>query len=273
MRFRFFILTAFLLSACEDRVTLTFDRLDKRLVVEGLITDANGPYYINLSYPAKYTYTPDSAGSKFRRVTGATVTVADDLGNTYSFAELESTPGLYASDAAEFKGTVGRSYTLRITDAEGKAYTSRPEKLTSVTPIDSIYYEKENQDYKIFIDTHDSPGLGQYYQWRIFFDNRMNDWIDISTDEYFDGNEVKRFQKDEGPFVPGLTIRIEQLSISREKYRFLFLVDQQTTNGGTPFDSPASPIIGNVYNVNDSTDYALGYFGASAVSSKATTIK
>ena len=260
-----------ILSGCHDRINLDFNRVDKRLVIEGTITNTDGPYYINLSYPAKYTYKPDSTGSKARRETGALVSVVDDLGNEYIFKE--DFPGLYVSDKTEFKGIVGRSYVLHINTVGGKVYKSRPERLNDVSTLDSLYYEIVDGEYMLYIDMHDPPGFGNYYQWRVTFNDNQNDWIDILPDDYIDGNYLKRFLKDQGNYSKGLVVGIDQLSITQGKYKFLYALDEQINNGGTPFDSPSAPIVGNVYSEKDSTDYALGYFGAAAVSSKSVTIK
>lgn len=273
MRLIFFISILLFASSCKDRVFLEFNRTDKRLVVDGTITDKNEPYYINLSYPTKYTYQPDPADASTRQVTGAAVTVEDDLGNVYSFAE--TSPGSYASDNTKFQAAVGRSYVLHIITTDGKAYTSHPEKMYSVAPLDSLYYVIDGDQYSLYVDLQDPPERGNYYQWKIRFGSHYNDWIDIATDEYFNGNYIKGLKQDDGDYrdVKGVEIGVEQLSISLEKYRFLKLLNQQVDNGGTPFEAPASPIVGNVFNENDSTDYALGYFGVSAISSKSVTVK
>jgi len=269
------VLISILLVAfsCKDRVFLEFDRTDKRLVVDGTITDKNEPYYISLSYPTKYTYKPDPADATTRQCTGAVVTVEDDLGNIYPFGE--SSPGSYVSDNTKFQASVGRSYVLHIVTTDGKAYTSTPEKMYPVAPLDSLYYVLDGDQYSLYVDLQDPPEPGNYYQWKIRFGTRYNDWVDIATDEYFNGNYIKRLKQDDGDYkdVKGVEIGVEQLSISLEKYRFLKLLNQQVDNGGTPFESPASPIVGNVFNVNDSSDYALGYFGVSAISSKSVTVK
>jgi Domain of unknown function (DUF4249) len=272
MRFFIPILSALIiLSGCQDHVKLNFSRVDKRLVVEGTITNNAGANYINLSYSAKYTYQPDAAGAASRTVTGAFVSVSDDSGNRYIFKE--NSPGLYVSDSAEFKGTVGRSYVLHINTPDGKIYGSKAERLNAAVTIDSLYYEHISSEDWLYIDFQDPASLGNYYQWRITFDGNQNDWIDIAPDDYFNGKYLKRFSKDHGNYARGTVIGIDQLSITKRKYIFLYTLDQQLRNGGTPFDAPSSTIVGNVYNEKDSADYALGYFGASAVSSKSIIIK
>lgn len=272
MRYIFLISILVIVAGCKDRVFLEFTRTDKRLVVDGTITDKNEPYYINLSYPTKYTYQPNPDATD-RQVTGAVVTVEDDLGNIYSFAE--NSPGSYVSDNTKFQAAVGRSYVLHVSTTDGKVYASYPEKMNSVAPLDSLYYVLDGDQYSLYVDLQDPPERGNYYQWKIRFGTRYNDWIDIATDEYFNGNYIKGLKQDDGDYkdVKGTEIFVEQLSISLEKYRFLKLLNQQVDNTGTPFQSPASPIVGNVFNENDSTDYALGYFGVSAISSKSITVK
>jgi hypothetical protein len=274
MKFVKYLLLLFLipfLQGCEDKVELDFARFDKRLVVEGWITDEPRPYYVNLSYTSIYTYKPDTVGAADRAVKGAVVSVADDLGNEYQFKEIF--PGLYESDQSKFRGQVGRSYTLKVSTSEGVFYNSYPELLNPVTPLENIYYEFTNRDegeYEVYIDTYDPPGYGNYYQWKLYYDGRLFDNIDILKDDYIDGNPLKRLNKESGnmPTNATLNLKIEQLSLTKSAYDFLYLFKEQSINVGTLWDTPPAPVIGNVFKEGDVDDYALGYFGASAVSSK-----
>lgn len=259
-----------LLCACEDKIILDFDRFDKRLVVEALVTDEERPYYIRLFYTSPYTYTLDSLDD----AAGAEVRVEDDLGNIYLFTEERE--GLYRSNPFEFVGKAGRRYTLHIKTGEGKVYQSKPELLKPVSPIEDIYLEfsKNRDEYRLYIDTFDPLGLGDLYQWRIIYDNRLFDNIDISKDDYFDGMPLKRFNKETSEYHgEKVRITIQQLSLTRSAYDFLYLLREQTINVGTNFDTPPAPVIGNVYNAENETDYALGFFGVSSVSAKSVQLE
>lgn len=58
---------------------------------------------------------------------------------------------------------------------------------------------------------------------------------------------------------------IYQLSISREIYKYLELLNRQITGQGTIFDPTPATIEGNISNVNNADDTALGMFYAAGV--------
>jgi len=81
--------------------------------------------------------------SEARPLSGCMVRITDDMGNSYSLQENES--GTYVTDSTEFKGEIGKFYTLHIGIKEGNIYMnyeSTPMEMGPVPPVDSIYYEK-----------------------------------------------------------------------------------------------------------------------------------
>jgi hypothetical protein len=77
---------------------------DKQLlVVEGLITDQPGVNTIKLSRSS-----PLGIRNVATPVKGCTVSISDDLGNTFSLTE--TVPGTYVTDPAIFQGAIGRQY-------------------------------------------------------------------------------------------------------------------------------------------------------------------
>lgn len=62
-------------------------------------------------------------------------------------------------------------------------------------------------------------------------------------------------------------LNIYQLSVSRQVYEYLQLLNQQITSQGTIFDVTPSPVNGNIHSIEDSDDTALGMFYAAGVTS------
>ena len=60
-------------------------------------------------------------------VTGAIVSITDDLGNSTSLIEVSE--GIYKSDTLTLRGTAGREYTLRIRTETGKSMNLIPASL------------------------------------------------------------------------------------------------------------------------------------------------
>ena len=159
------------LPACIEPLEVDTKQDNVRLVVNGIITDAPGPHTIALTQTQVFPYVPD----KIPVVTGATVVLADENGNTEQL--LEEEPGVYLTSAA-FRGIVGQTYSLFINLPNGKKYTSTPEKLVPVPNIDSLYYEVERRItldeedkpresfwLNAFVNTRDMSNQKDYYKW------------------------------------------------------------------------------------------------------------
>lgn len=118
--------------SCVDPYTLELERGEQLLTVDGFITTEPGPHRIRLTRT-------DTYGSVFegliRPVRLATVNVRDSEGMVTFLTEVEA--GVYETPAG-FKAKVGLSYTLQLRLIEGREYTSFPEKVNQVAPIDQV---------------------------------------------------------------------------------------------------------------------------------------
>ncbi|MFD2202400.1 DUF4249 domain-containing protein [Shivajiella indica] len=128
-----FVLLIFTLS-CIDPYNIETEQGEQLLTVEGFITNELGPHLIRLTRS-------DTYGSVFegliRPVRQAIVNVRDSQGLVTFLTEIE--PGVYATPS-DFAAQPGFSYTLQIRLLDGKEYTSFPEKINPVAPIDSVSY-------------------------------------------------------------------------------------------------------------------------------------
>jgi hypothetical protein len=104
--------------------------LEQTPVIEGIICEGSSPN-VSISYAMGYydsTETP---------VSDATVVITDNYGNQVEL--LEESAGLYEPSSDEFKGVIGRVYTLHINTPDGNEYESAPVKINERPVIDSIY--------------------------------------------------------------------------------------------------------------------------------------
>ncbi len=257
----------FATAGCTDKIELDLPEGEKFLVVEGWISNEDGPQDIQLTFTAPYF---DSQAVP--RATGATVSISDDLGLETVLEEVA--PGTYRYPTA---GEIGRSYTLRIGLPDGEQYQSRAELLQEPVAIDTIYWQlsedEPNEDndeepddiYDVLIDTREPAGAGDHYRWRSILngeEQREPFDIFVVTDEFVDGNAIPGFNITEDLYSQPDTVVIIQERISKRAYDFFTLVQLQTAFVGGHFDTPPAPIEGNVLNLNDRTKDALGFFGA-----------
>ena len=162
----FVLIVACTLFTCIDPYTPELKSFESLLVVDALVTDEDKSNYVIL------TRTIETTDDDPARVTGATVIITDDLGN--STLLVEKSPGEYRTDSLAFRGAAGRTYTLSIETESGEKYLSDPSLMYPVVDIDSIYFSKDQlfseetgemiPGVSVYIDTRDES-TGNYYRW------------------------------------------------------------------------------------------------------------
>ncbi|MFC3879017.1 DUF4249 domain-containing protein [Algoriphagus namhaensis] len=93
-----------------------------------------------------------------------------------------------------------------------------------------------------------------------------NQSIFIAQDDNFNGLSTQipvAFIPDNGRrFVDTYRVDLRQINVSREAYRFLRLVKQQSEISGSVFDPPPANIRGNMISLDNPDEVVLGYFMA-----------
>jgi len=290
------ILMIVLLSGCITEFIPVIEEKTELLVVEGLITDQPVSNKIKISKSL-----PLGTRSEARPVSGCGVFINDDLGNNYYLREKED--GIYYTDSTNFRGEVGRNYTLNISVPRGTtyiSYKSYPVEMKAVPPIDTVYYEKtviaEPYDsYKgingcqIYLDTHDPANNCRFYRWdfaetwklRLLFDvpnqtcyiSENSKDIFIESTAAFSEDRIKRLPV---TYISNATDRlrfqysilVNQYSLNEEEYSYWKKLKNLTVSVGGLHDVIPSSIASNIVCVDNPAEKVLGYFSVSAMSSK-----
>ena len=294
-------------TACVQEVSLPIRQTERRLVVEGLVTD--GPFpWVRLTYSGSYSSTNPAPPELV--INDALVIISDDRGQRVQLVPDPFAPAYYGLRDSSFVGQPGRSYTLSITLPDGTRYQSKPELLNPVPPLDPLraQYRRQNDAlgqpdvYDIRIDTRDPATPGNYYRWSalgytrrwVQFDpkhppinvfgppcNTCSCWVptygppgDVLSDALINGNRIAGRLVFSLPILAIGTqyVQVRQFSLTRAAYQYWTLYAQQSSRSGTIFDPQPAPIEGNVRAVADTTNLALGFFGASGVSQQRLTI-
>jgi len=289
-------------SSCIRSVNPPIRTVEPILVVEGSVNTGTPPYTIQLSYSGNYTNAYRVPEELF--ITDANVTIQDDQGDSTVCKWTGN--GTYESVDSNFRGVVGRSYTLKVYLSNGKTYISSPEPITAVPPIDSVsivYDSTFITDVRptqliISINTHDPAGAQNYYRWTSYgyiprksiggpcgsspptcgllcncnaFCEQLleNNQINILSDQYINGKEIIQPVFYSPLYWQGKHfIEISQFSISQKIYQFWEQYEAQTNRTGSILDPLPASLTGNVYNQADSNDVALGLFSASDLVTK-----
>jgi hypothetical protein len=277
----FAILVPFLLS-CEQEVQVTLDRPVQRLVVEGRIekVDDDRPHQQKIILSLTNDY---FNSSQTPRVRGAVVSVSDDRGNVFTFVEDDTQPGTYVN--ADLTGEIGITYTLTI-EYNNEVYEAT-ETLLGVPPIQNIYstFQEatlfEDEGTKVLVDFTDPADEDNYYMWEQFVNGENvlradpgNYQSVIANDRLFNGRAIKGYLPNEETVLePGQEVEVRQMALSKSAYDFYYLVFVETGKTGQLFDTPPASIRGNIANLTNADNYALGYFGAHGVSVRRITIE
>lgn len=148
--------------SCIDEYDFESTEFQSALVVEGTITDQEETQRIMVSR----TFPLDTV--LMSGVSGATVSVSDSNGSTFSFSEVSD--GEYHSNSP-FAAVPGLSYTLNITTPGGEQYQSEAMPVPAQTTIENLYAERDFLDdgaqegMFIYVDSYDPSGQSNYYRY------------------------------------------------------------------------------------------------------------
>lgn len=273
----------------------------KLLIVEGLITDQQDTNTVKLSRSL-----PMGKISRVDPVTGYRITVSDNLGSKFNFRETIA--GTYVTDPSEFKGVVGRFYTLHINTNDGYNslnYESFPMELKPVPVIDSIYYEKVKIDEpagafsdadgcRIYLNSRDPDKICKFYRWdftetwEFQLPYPVTNWrcwisdnsssINVKSASGLAEYKIVRhpltyISNESDRLRVKYSILANQYSLNEDEYVYWEKLSNITQSIGTIYDIIPAGVQGNIFCVENPEETVLGYFSVSAKKSRRIFIK
>jgi len=211
----FYLLIIFAYSCREPFDYNLPDSAKNPLVVQGVITNGPGPYMIKLSQAVSFASNNQVAVRK------AGIYVMDDLNNRYDFKEKNQ--GLYYSDSANFRGLLGRTYTLFIKTKDGLEYKSSPCLIEPESKIDSVYdvINHNINPYGLQVYANLSFGTEQRMSTKLdgslAIENILNEWHFIYAPKYLitinaDSTEITR------TLIPGEGEKVDSFQVITTYY-------------------------------------------------------
>lgn len=297
------LLLGTVLAGCIDPITFDIEENTRLLVVDGMLTDAEGPYKVRLSWST------DLTSDTFPPVENASVVIEEQNGASETLSE--NMPGLYETSLSGLRGQPGKSYRLLITLANGTEYSSGWEILKASPAIDSIYFNFESKitpkglknGVQIYLDTDDPEGNTRYYRWQwtetwkyrvplsspntyagnlgtspieekeVCYISAPSDQINVATSinnssDIIANHPLVYVTSETNRLQQRYSILVNQLAINEKEFLFWSSLEDATENAGSLFDRQPQSLTGNVKNSADPQEPVLGYFTVAGISEK-----
>lgn len=273
------------------------------LVVDGAANSTDGTAEIKLSRTVSLSSTETPPPER-----NAVVAIEDNEGNSYTLAEAGE--GFYRQSNLSFD--FSKQYRLYIKTTGGSEYRSDFVKLKPTPPIDSITWARSRteQGIDLLVNTHDDTNSTRYYQWsfeetfeyeavynsylqyvngeviEIPASNRTflcwrtipSQGILVGSSERLSQDVISDFlltsiPKGDQKLLIKYSILVKQKAISREAYDYWTTLQQATESLGGLFDPQPGRVTGNIVNINNPSDLALGYFDIGDIQEKRKFIR
>ena len=274
------------------------------LVVEGNITNLQGPYSV------RFSQTIGVDENEPHPISGINASIEEENGLIYSLSETSA--GNYRTTDPGFVGIAGKRYRLVFT-YNNQQYQSEWDLLQPSPPIDSVYYRPEIRGtndpevdligMQFYLDTHDEDEGARYYRWewdevweigvnfpayyeylgndeiRLLSQQRDRCWkddisrlINLNSSQGLAENKISNHKL---AFVTNMderltrkySVLVTQYALEEGEYIFWKNLKESNQDLGSLYDKQPARAFGNIKSVTETDELVLGYFSASGVSS------
>lgn len=255
------IVLLFFASACTKVIDVKLGNDTGKLDIEANVTNINGLQTIKLTTNVPFTNT-----NTYPPVSGATVTIADQQGNSYPF--IESPAGIYTN--SQLTGNAGGTYKMTV--LTGKATYNASSVMPTQVLMDSITSKNRpvpSSTTKKEISVHysDPVGVPNQYRFVLFVNGVQAKVVFAFDDEFNDGKTVSlNLRQDDIDIYAGDKVTVEMQCIDKPVYLYWFTLSQQENSGPGGSVAPSDP-------PTNISPVALGYFSAHTTQTKSIVVK
>jgi hypothetical protein len=283
------VLCCFFLNSCLDSIDAPLRQETSQLVLEGLITNDPKFQYLRLSQTTSF-----GTANTPRPIRGAYVEVRSSSSKVTVFYAVPNEVGLYRPEDSDWAGTVGESYSVYIKLPNERVYQSAFQKMPSpveITNLNATFVTSGTPGFETSVSFKDPSETENYYRWTgsgfhtrkstgvptggticcnrcwvLKTENAINPFSDLLVN----GSLAKNRPVFLSPFyaIGRHFIEIQQFSITKEAFLFWTRFKDQQQRTGTIFDPLPAALTGNVVNINNPQDVALGFFEVSSLTRK-----
>jgi hypothetical protein len=247
-----------ILIACTKTITPPLNNGATQLVIQGVVSDTAGPYYVSIVNSVGFY-----ADNTYPGVSGARVTITDTRTGLRD-SLTETATGLYVTHTL-LQGTPGDTYSLNVT-LNDKVYQAS-STMPAPVPLDSVTFDlSDTTQIQAMANFQDPAGIVNFYKYTMVingvvdkrfltFEDRLSDGRYIRDKVDADTAEVKRHD----------LLQLSLVGIDKNVYNYLKQAEGVAYNNSS-LAAPATP-------VSNISGGCLGYFSAQTVSSKKAVVK
>jgi hypothetical protein len=253
----FVVALSLTLFSCQDVIDVPLETAPPKLVVEANLLWIKGQ--TGADQTVKLTTTTDFYSETIPNATGAKVTVSDTDNNVFNFAEQPNSGNYVCSN---FVPIINEKYKLKI-EYKGQFYEAeetllRTPELEEVTQETKPLLTDTVTELKFYFQ--DDVGVENYYLYGVNASNQKLPFAQSLDDKFTDGNRMFGLYRDD-KLKTGDELVIGLQSVSKRYFNYLEkLLAIAGTQGGGPFQTPPATVRGNIINLSDKDNFALGYF-------------
>jgi hypothetical protein len=228
----------------------------------------------------------------------AKVSILDTHGTTYTLTDTAGT-GIYTS--APLTLDVTGQYSIAITTADGRKYSSDAAPCQQTPPIDSVFW-RQPDNFTVYVSTHDPTNNTHYYRydysetWEhdaniispwgvvngnlVATDTTNQKWRCWSTapstniliassaplaQDVIDSFPVATVPQGDSKIDLQYSILVRQYALTQDAYNYWLLIQKTSQNVGTLFDLQPTQLVGNIHCLTNPSEPVIGFISANSV--------
>lgn len=246
-------------TSCEKVILLELNEAGQKIVVDAIVSNDSVQNYVILSKSGGFYQSND-----FEAISGAMVTITDDVGIVYILNE--SDPGYYSNPS--LVGQLKTTYNLEVV-ANTQTITASTY-LPDTTHLDSLSYFLNSGgfgDPEWFVLMHwsDKESEENFYRFKATINGDKDNQVSLLDDLLINGVETQYplFDVTVKDFD---SLSIEFIEIDKETYNYLKVLGEIASGENATSAAPGNPD-------SNLSGGALGFFGGYAITSASVIIE
>lgn len=251
---KFFLLVLIFLSSCEDVIEIDVPRDNTRLSIDAIIR-------LNTNLPITQLIVKATETTSFFDEIGPAALnqihiVNESTNTTINLVEEPLSSGIYKVDWPTEDLIQGE--LLLTLDYNNEQYEARTTYVPTV-PFDALRQDDgtlfSGEETEIVVSYTDEPSRIDFYLFDFDFDEYL-----VSEDTFYQGQSFEFSYFYEDGLEPGQELNISILGVDEAFYNYMNQIIVQSGGDQGPFQTPAATVKGNIVNITNPDNFALGYF-------------